>query len=149
MRADHFRVRAFSLLEVVVALTVVSFSLIGILGLLPVALNTAKDSQDETRVTQMAQELMEDLKGRKGIQFSPQTFDTNVFPLLPVEIAYSRQGRVVEQADPQAYYKLKLEITTHSSLPSGIYELSGLYSWPYHAPLRVGSQSQINQLVRP
>lgn len=60
-------VKGFSLVEVVVALGIVSFSLVGILSMFPVALDTATDSKNETRVTFIAQSIFSDL------QFSPGT----------------------------------------------------------------------------
>lgn len=48
---------AFSLVEVVLALGVVSFAIVAILGVLPVGLNTGHFSQDETRAAQIARSL--------------------------------------------------------------------------------------------
>jgi len=52
----------FSLVEVVLALAIVSFSLVGILSIFPVALDTASDSKTETRVTVIAQNIISDLQ---------------------------------------------------------------------------------------
>jgi len=48
--------------EVVLALGIASFSLIGILSVFPVALDTAKDSKNETRIALMAQSIFSDLQ---------------------------------------------------------------------------------------
>lgn len=55
----------FSLVEVVLALGIVSFSLVGILSMFPVALDTATDSKNETRVTFIAQSIFSDLQFSK------------------------------------------------------------------------------------
>jgi uncharacterized protein (TIGR02598 family) len=54
--------KGFSLVEVVLALGIVSFSLVGILSMFPVALDTATDSKNETRVTFIAQSIFSDLQ---------------------------------------------------------------------------------------
>src|SRR5438132_12920260 len=53
--------RGFSLAEVVLALGVVSFAIVAILGVLPLGLQTGKSSQDETRATQIAQSVFASL----------------------------------------------------------------------------------------
>jgi type II secretory pathway pseudopilin PulG len=47
----------FSLVEVVLALGVVSFAIVAILGLIPTGLQTSHSSQEETRSAQMAQSI--------------------------------------------------------------------------------------------
>jgi uncharacterized protein (TIGR02598 family) len=59
--------RGFSLIEVVLALGVVAFAIVGIMGLFPVALRTAQESQRETRATFIARQLWAEL------QASPST----------------------------------------------------------------------------
>jgi len=58
--------RGFSLVEVVLALGVISFALVGIMGLFPVALKSAQESQRETRATLIAQQIFSDLRTRTG-----------------------------------------------------------------------------------
>lgn len=53
---------AFSLTEVVLALGVVAFAAVAILGLFPVALDTARESQRETYATLIARSLFADLR---------------------------------------------------------------------------------------
>ncbi|NJK91601.1 MAG: hypothetical protein HC904_07125 [Blastochloris sp.] len=51
----------FSLIEIVVAMGILTFSLVGLLALFPVALQTAADSKSETRITQIAQSIFADI----------------------------------------------------------------------------------------
>jgi len=51
------RCGAFSLIEVTLALGVVAFALVAILGLVPVALRSAKDATEDTRVSLIAQDI--------------------------------------------------------------------------------------------
>jgi type II secretory pathway pseudopilin PulG len=52
---------AFSLVEVVLALGVVAFAIVAILGVLPTGLQTSRGSQDETRAAQIAQAIFASL----------------------------------------------------------------------------------------
>jgi uncharacterized protein (TIGR02598 family) len=57
---------AFSLFEIVLALGVVAFALVGIMGLFPVAMKSAQESQRETRATLIAQQIFSDLRVLAG-----------------------------------------------------------------------------------
>lgn len=57
---------AFSLVEIVIALGVVSFAIMGIVGLFPVAMRSAQESQNETRAAVIAQQIFSDLKSFSG-----------------------------------------------------------------------------------
>lgn len=52
---------AFSLVEVVIALGVIGFAIVAILGVLPVGLKTAHSAQDQTRAGQIAQDILSSL----------------------------------------------------------------------------------------
>ncbi len=51
----------FSLIEVTLALGVIAFALVAIMGLFPVAMKSATESQRETRATFIAQSILADL----------------------------------------------------------------------------------------
>jgi type II secretory pathway pseudopilin PulG len=57
---------AFSLIEIVLAIGIVSFALIGILALFPVALNSAAESQRETQAAFIARAIFSDLDTETG-----------------------------------------------------------------------------------
>lgn len=64
------RHRAFSLVEVVLALGVISFAIVAILGVFPVALQTGHSSQNETRVAQIAQSVISTLSSQAQTKFT-------------------------------------------------------------------------------
>jgi type II secretory pathway pseudopilin PulG len=70
------RQSAFSLVEVVLALGVVGFATIAILGVLPIGLQTSHSSQDETRAAQIAQTVLASLASQAIIR------DVNGQPIL-------------------------------------------------------------------
>jgi uncharacterized protein (TIGR02598 family) len=57
---------AFSLVEVVVALGIVSFAVLAIVGMLPVAMKSAQESMRETDATLIAQRIFSELKTGSG-----------------------------------------------------------------------------------
>lgn len=58
---SQYKFSGFSLIEIIVAMGILTVSLVGLLALFPVALSTAADSKAETRVTQIAQSVFADL----------------------------------------------------------------------------------------
>ena len=61
-RVPHCRTTAFTLIEVVMAMAVVSFALLAITGLLPVGLQTMRDSQNDQATGTIANQLRGDLQ---------------------------------------------------------------------------------------
>ena len=59
-------VKAFSLIEVLLAIGIVSFAVVAIVGMLPIALNTAKDSMLETDAASIAQRVFAELQASTG-----------------------------------------------------------------------------------
>lgn len=57
---------AFSLVEVVIALGIVSFAVLAIVGMLPMALKSAQESMRETDATLIAQRIFAELKTGSG-----------------------------------------------------------------------------------
>ena len=62
--------RAFSLVEVVLALGVISFAIVAILGVIPVGLATGHSAQDETRAPQIAQTILASFAAQAATQFN-------------------------------------------------------------------------------
>lgn len=63
-------IRGFSLVEVVIAIGVVAFALLAVLGLLPVALGTNRDATQETEAANIAALLESDVRSISR-QFNP------------------------------------------------------------------------------
>jgi uncharacterized protein (TIGR02598 family) len=61
-QTSNLKPSAFTLIEVVLAIGIMSFALVGILGLFPVALETAQDSKAETQIALLAQRIEADLR---------------------------------------------------------------------------------------
>ncbi len=83
------RTPSFSLIEVVVALGIVSIGIVSILGLLPVGLAASRESAHETRAAQMAQSIFTTLRA--------QPF-TNIF--LDLDREEDHQDDVINLSQP-------------------------------------------------
>jgi uncharacterized protein (TIGR02598 family) len=64
------RTRSFSLLEVVIALGVITVGIVGVLAVFPTALQTGHSAQDETRAAHIAQSVFGSLVAQAPSQFS-------------------------------------------------------------------------------
>jgi uncharacterized protein (TIGR02598 family) len=83
-----FKLEGFSLVEVVVALGIVSFAVIAILGLIPSGLNTLKDSTGETVRAQIVRSIAASaLTANFSSLNASVSFDNAGQPLLPTDTA--------------------------------------------------------------
>lgn len=98
------RVSGFTLIEIVLAIGILSFALMAILGLFPVAFETARDSRQETVMALIAQSIEADIRRASGATarvmvtgFNPA--DAGAYQDLPLNtngqvfIAYGNNGR--------------------------------------------------------
>jgi Tfp pilus assembly protein PilV len=80
-----FRRRAFSLVEVVIALGLFTFAIMGIVGLFAVGINAGKESGEQVQAANLASLL---ISTRRAL---PTKVITN-FALPPLNVAYSSNG---------------------------------------------------------
>src|SRR2546423_14926561 len=73
-----YRRAAFSLLEVVIALGLITVGIVGVLAVFPTALQTAHSAQDETRAAHVAQSVFGSL-----VAGAPSQFNSVRLPLYP------------------------------------------------------------------
>jgi uncharacterized protein (TIGR02598 family) len=69
-QGGDYRKAAFSLLEVVIALGVITVGIVGVLAVFPTALQTGHSAQDETRAAHIAQSVFGSLVAQAPSQFS-------------------------------------------------------------------------------
>jgi uncharacterized protein (TIGR02598 family) len=69
--------RAFSLIEIILAVAVIAFALTAILGMFPVAVGAATDSQRETQAALIARSIFDQLQARPETPTRYFTFETN------------------------------------------------------------------------
>lgn len=66
---SRFDPTGFTLVEVVLALGIVSFAIVAIIGVLPAGLTVSHTSQDETRSAQIAQDILTSLASQAQTNF--------------------------------------------------------------------------------
>jgi len=106
---------AFSLIEVTIALGVVAFALVAILGLVPVALRSAREATDDTRSSLIAQ----DVATRARALFSSSSAlspSTNWW--------YDNEGRFIDQSAganfTNALYRVSVVSGDLASYPTNV-----------------------------
>lgn len=122
MKRKNFRKRTrhgFSLVEVVLALGVISFAIVAILGVLPVALQTGHSAQDDTRAPQIAQDIFGSIASQAqsnypnaviaqaGTSFS---YSVNIGSDGQVTLGANNDGQLVDPYSPDLPYKIIITI---------------------------------------
>jgi uncharacterized protein (TIGR02598 family) len=103
------RCRAFTLVEVVLALGVASFGLISMLGLLAVGLKTFHDATSQTTETQIAQQMANQLQLANYSTLSAQPASTNY--------CFTQEGVLTNSTG--AVYFAKINAPSVLSVPGG------------------------------
>lgn len=110
---------AFSLIEIVLALGVISVAMVGIMGLFPVALRSAVESQRETRATLIAQQVFSDLRAGTGTNRlviragSPSPLTVNLSQQGSNSLAFDNNGRFTNGT---ATFILNLSVDTNTGV---------------------------------
>jgi uncharacterized protein (TIGR02598 family) len=116
--------RAFSLVEIVLALAIISFAIVGIMGLFPVAMKSAQESQMETRAALIARQIFSDLKTFPGtnvlLATSEHVLDPGVRLSLTsnsvFNVSYDGEGRVVTGSQP-AMFEAVVSVLANDPVP--------------------------------
>jgi uncharacterized protein (TIGR02598 family) len=141
------RTRGFSLLEVVIAMGVITVGVVGVLAVFPTALQTGHSAQNETRAAHIAQSVLGSLVSQAPSQFS------NVRILLsdgvtlspPINLTTSssytlyagNDGQLINSTTSATY---TITIYTNNSVPgftdpSSANEVTVRVAWPASAPV--------------
>lgn len=163
----------FSLVEIVLALGIISFALVGIMGLFPVALDTAQDSKAETFIAFIGQSVMADISATRQtttagtppvtstdamIQTAASTVSVDLLSATStVYLAFDSEGRCQKALSeseynasvPDAAYTVQL-VSEHS--PAGFANLTRIQlniGFPAAAPAQFRQTRTFLRLIRP
>jgi len=139
------RTCSFSLIEVVIALGVVTVGIVGILAVFPTALQTGHSAQDETRAAHIAQSVFGSLVAQASSQFSNVQIplSAGVSPSInlrglptTVTVYSDNDGNLIPNSTNAAY---AIFIYTNNSVPGftdvGTANLVTVrVAWPANAP---------------
>lgn len=131
--------RGFSLIEIVLALGIVSFAIVGIMGLFPVAMKSAQESQRETRAAQIARRIFDELqslpstntaliRGASITNLSDRIQNINLANSATYVLGYNEQGLGLSNtitpaafksplSVPDIYYAAEVQINPSSTVP--------------------------------
>jgi len=106
---------AFSLIEVTLALGIVAFALVAILGLVPVALRSAKEATEDTRVSLIAQDVA--VRSRT-------LFSSTAAPSPSTNWWYDTEGRFLDQSAgvnfSNAFFRVNIVSGDLGSYPTNV-----------------------------
>jgi uncharacterized protein (TIGR02598 family) len=160
--------KGFSLVEVTLALGVMAFALVGIMAMFPIAMESARTSQQETRATFIAQAIFSDLSAgtnAAGRLLATGTNLTAASDRTPVNLAdprqiiigYDEEGTPVGTNTPSAFtnampnprwiYATRVSISTNG-LISGLSRVEVEVTAPASAPLTNRSVHPFITLLR-
>lgn len=134
----------FSLIEVVIALGIISFAVIGIVGMMPVALKSAQLSTQETDATLIAQRIFSEFKtgnaGNRTITISGNS--TTTIPLSSNStnfIAFKDNGvpqtlSTTNLTNPDYNFIARISISTNTGI-SNLSQITIDISSPASAPI--------------
>lgn len=144
------RISAFSLIEIVLAVGIISFALVGILGLFPVALQAAAQSREETQAAFIARAIYSDLSGNPAFLTPDDTTVINLKSPSPTTLSrgYDENG-ILTTASAKTIYeatvtftpdnptagltRVDVEIAAPASAPANS---SGRHTYPFVSLLR-------------
>ena len=149
------RLTGFSLVEAALSLAIVSFAIIAIVGLFPVALQTARESNRETRATLIARRIVDELQSlpatNTGLVRGPSVTNSD-WHITGLDLStpstnvlvYDEQGegltnRVVPElfqnpiSEPDAYFAAEIRVTPNLPRP-GISRVQATVEAPSRAP---------------
>jgi type II secretory pathway pseudopilin PulG len=149
------RLTGFSLVEAALSLAIVSFAIIAIMGLFPVALQTARESNRETRATLIARRIVDELQSlpatNTGLVRGPSVTNSD-WHITGLDLStpstnllvYDEQGegltnRVAPElfqnpiSHPDAYFAAEIRVTPNLPRP-GISRVQATVEAPSSAP---------------
>lgn len=127
---------AFSLIEVVIALGIFAFCIVGIVGLLPIAANSAKSVSQESNANNIA----ESIAGMWQVASRNSTIANSNFPVTNLDIRPTALTNYYfnefGQATNSNSASLRLEyVASQLAAPNtNSYSVNMTFSWPANAP---------------
>lgn len=119
---------AFSLVEVVLALGVIAFALIAILGVFPVGLATQHSAQDDTRAAQIAGDILSSLvsQAQGDWRYTTVTQPSGFTYQIPLNrdydytpLAASNDGTLVANYTAGLPYQITIKTRASPTVPAG------------------------------
>lgn len=100
------RPQAFSLVEVTIAIGVIAFALLAVIGLLPIGIQSSKDAGDDTRTSAIAQDVFNRTQGQLDGYVVMTASNNGYIASLPSSVLtagtfyYDSDGRFLSSSSP-------------------------------------------------
>lgn len=138
-RQPELRKLGFSLIEVVIAIGIVSFAMMAILGLFSVGLQSNRESAEDTTLALMSQQMN---AWSRSQPFTNLTASNTVFFFnAGGELTRTANGDPATTAGIDSHYSCTISPQTNSVSTNLIY-LQSRYEWPLSAP-STGRQQRV------
>jgi len=126
--------RAFTMVEIAIAIGVIGFALVAIIGILPTGMNSQKDNREDTVISQDAPFFLEAIRNgatvSNGFVYLPSAqgldFLTNYVQLI--QSNYYSNGILYSNSIPYTNFRSGAEIIGLLSTPQGNYNTPGFSS---------------------
>lgn len=122
---------AFTLIEVMVAVAVVTMGIVAVLGLIPVSLKSARDAADNTQAATLAQDAFGD--SRRSV------LALLVWPVaapLPSTTYWDAAGETRNLVlTPDGYFQVTLTWALSPLMPNSVLIVTATVTWPANAPV--------------
>ncbi len=128
---------AFSLVEVVVAIGIVSFAVLSTFGLLSVATDTSKRARDEQSCAQLAQNEFQRIRSLGSVNFPMTTYVTRYYDAALNDLGTTLNGAAIYQLQISiAPYPTPFPSPTPTPIPSAWAQLlfNAEVRYPANAP---------------
>ncbi|MGA2605635.1 MAG: Verru_Chthon cassette protein B [Verrucomicrobiia bacterium] len=117
------RKKGFSLVEIVIALAVVSIGLIAVVGLIPQGLQASRDAADNTLAATIVQDTFNEFRAQELVAWNPFAGTQNFYYDAAGTNEFSSPGTLT-------YYQVQLT-TVQSTL--SLWTLSAAVTWPVNS----------------
>lgn len=127
---------AFSLVEVVLSIGIVSFAVLAILGILSVGMNSNRDSKDDTILALATQEIEAWVRSQSFQSLAAVAGEepyTNLFMTSGGLLEKSGSGAPINAASSGSHYSCTISVFP-TDLSSNFLQLQYLFEWPLEAP---------------
>lgn len=128
----------FSLIELVVAIGVISFAIVGTFGLVSVAIQTSKDSADDLALSLMTEAAVTMIRSAgydQALSAFPTGNSTSFFFDRDGNLSVENTGLPSTNAKPDSIFGCTISIqTTTPNLPKEMMLLQLRFTWPLTAP---------------
>lgn len=138
--------RAFSLVEVTLAIGIAAFCLLGIFTLLPVGATSNRDSVNTTHAASLAETVIADLR---GTELGGTSLIYSLKPDTAGETAlYLKEDGTKVPAAADANYRVAVVVVPPSSGVIAPTQVRAVFSWPAAAPNPANSFEVVSSLDR-